>query len=166
MKRDLLNGLARRRIAFRRASFFLPVALIYVLIAVAITSPTYAQSVIRISNDGGGSLSERVSQIKSIRRSGQRVEIRQGYCNSACTLYLGLPTTCVSPNARFGFHGPQIATRGLGMLPAQFEEWSRTMAQHYPAGLRNWFMTSARHSTKLITLRGSQLIQMGVPRCA
>lgn len=168
MKRDLLGGLERRRVAFRRASVLLPAALLFTLGTLgsaALPTQALAQSVIRISNDGGGSLPARLKQIRSIRAKGQRVEIRRGFCNSACTLYLGLANTCVSPNARFGFHGPQLATRGLNMLPKQFDEWSRTMASHYPAELQSWFMGSARYSRKLITLKGSQLIAMGVQRC-
>lgn len=162
MKRFRLHGFGRRGLVRSRLGNLLSIAAMSLLVfAPAVTAST----TIRISNDGGGSIAARVSEIESIRSRGQKVEIRVGYCNSACTLYLGLPDTCVSPNARFGFHGPQIATRGLTMLPSQFEKWSKVMADHYPRPLRSWFMNSARHSTDLITIKGDQLIALGVSQC-
>ena len=130
-----------------------------------VTPANAAPSVLRVHNDPGGSLPARLQDLQRLRLSGQRVEIRRGYCNSACTLYLGLPDTCITGHARFGFHGPQLATRGLKMLPTDFERWSQTMADHYPPALRRWFLSTARHSTALITLSGQQLITMGVTRC-
>ncbi|CUH66488.1 hypothetical protein TL5118_01781 [Thalassovita autumnalis] len=131
----------------------------------SVTPVSAAPTVLHIHNDPGGSLPARLQDLQRLRQSGQRVEIRRGYCNSACTLYLGLPDTCISVHARFGFHGPQLATRGLKMLPTDFERWSQTMADHYPPALRRWFLSTARHSTTLITLSGEQLINMGVTRC-
>ena len=125
-----------------------------------------ASITINVTNDNGGSLTARVGEIRRIRRLGQVVEIHEGYCNSACTLYLGLPKTCVSPTAQFGFHGPQIATHGLVMLPSQFEYWSQLMADHYPKPIRDWFMRVARHSTDLIMIKGDLLIALGVSQCA
>ncbi|WP_231725076.1 hypothetical protein [Thalassovita mediterranea] len=166
MKRDLSQAPERPRFALRRAGLLFSILMLCAIsFSAAPIAPAHAQSVVRVSNDGGGSLPARLNELRQLRNSGQRVEIRRGYCNSACTLYLGLENTCVSPNARFGFHGPQIATRGLRMLPDDFEKWSRTMAEHYPSQLKGWFLQTARHSEKLITVRGAQLIQMGVPRC-
>lgn len=166
MKRDLTQAPGRTGFALRRAGLLLSILILSaVSFAAAPLAPAHAQSVIRVSNDGGGSLTARMQELQRLRDSGQRVEIRRGYCNSACTLYLGLENTCVSPTARFGFHGPQLATRGLRMLPKDFEKWSRAMADHYPSPLKGWFLKTARHSDDLLTVRGAQLIQMGVPRC-
>ena len=165
MKRDLLRGLGRWGIARSRLGSSIAVTAIS-LLAFCPAASASASTTIRISNDGGGSISARVSEIRNIRSLGQKVEIQAGYCNSACTLYLGLPNTCVSPNARFGFHGPQLATKGLTMLPSQFEKWSQIMADHYPQQLRHWFMNSARHSTDLITVKGDQLFALGISHCA
>lgn len=162
MTRDLLCGLGRRGIVRRRLGTLLSIAALILPLAM----PVSASTVIQVSNDGGGSISARVTQINAIRSQGHRIEIRKGYCNSACTLYLGLPNTCVSPTASFGFHGPQLATKGLVMLPSQFEKWSQVMANHYPGQLRRWFLDSARFSTDLITVKGEQLIALGITKCA
>jgi hypothetical protein len=52
------------------------------------------------------------------------------------------------------------------MLPHDFDRWSRQMATHYPSPLRQWFMSTARHSDDLITIGGAELIRMGIPQCA
>ncbi len=80
-------------------------------------------------------------------------------------MYLGLPGTCVGPQARFGFHGPEGAN-GRRLSADEFETWSRIMAAYYPPQLRVWFMKEARYrTTNYITLTGAELIRMGVPRC-
>ncbi len=123
------------------------------------------QEVVKIvMRDPGGSLSVRQKEIRSLRRSGRRVELR-GMCFSACTMYLALENVCVSRDAVFGFHGP----RGLfGSLDRDaFEHWSQVMARDLREPLRGWFMAKARHvRSGVMKVRGSTLIEMGYPRCA
>lgn len=119
-----------------------------------------------VVRDNGGLLEERMRHLSALRRSGQRVEIR-GQCVSACTLYLGLPRTCVSPDTVMGFHGPQSELYGIALPPAEFEYWSRVMADHYPAPLRRWFLAEGRHEIMGVhRIRGRELIRLGVPECA
>lgn len=121
---------------------------------------------ITVRNDPGGSLSARVAQINQIRASGTQVRITGGYCNSACTMYLGLPQTCVSRNASFGFHGPMSQFFGVPLPPDQFEYWSQLMASYYPTPLRRWYLNKARYTTTGIEkVPGKTLIQMGVREC-
>lgn len=122
--------------------------------------------VMRIHNDPGGDLAARVALIGRLRDKGQIVEIRDGYCMSACTLYLGLDTTCVGRGARFGFHGPASRHYGVGVTPDVFEHWSHEMARHYPLPLRDWYLTTARHVVVgFYEITGGELIEMGVPEC-
>ena len=117
-----------------------------------------------IRNDPGGVIPARIADIATIRASGRKVELRGRYCLSACTLYLGLPNACVSPQTRFGFHGPSLYGRPLKQK--EFERWSRLMASHYPEPLRDWFMKTARFRlTGYANLQGDDLIRMGVERC-
>lgn len=119
-----------------------------------------------VRNDGGGNLAERVAQVRLLRRSGQRVEIR-GACMSACTMLLGLRNTCVTPEATLGFHGPSSQYYGIALPGEEFEYWSRVMATHYPLPLRRWFLREGRNITVgFHQIRGSELIRIGVPRCA
>lgn len=121
---------------------------------------------IRIDDDRGGLLADRVRQIKRLRRSGQAVEIA-GECLSACTLYLGLANACVWPSAVLGFHGPASVLPGMALPPAEFEHWSRVMAGHYPPVLRRWFMRTGRQMLfGFHKISGTTLIDMGVNDCA
>ena len=134
--------------------------------SVGLVSPTMAQSTVIVRNDPGGDLIARVNMLEELRRTGQRIEIRPGYCRSACTLYLGLPNTCTYRNVRFGFHGPTSNTRGIGLLPSEFDRWSRVMASYYPAQLQGWFMETGRNVPDgYIFITGAEMIRLGVPEC-
>ena len=119
-----------------------------------------------IGNDPGGRIDHRQQIIQRIKQAGNRVEIRGGYCNSACTMFLGLPNMCISASTVFGFHGPSSQYPGLPLQPKTFERWSRVMADHYPQPLRSWFMTDARYELQSIKrVRGRDIIEMGVAEC-
>ena len=83
---------------------------------------------------------------------------------SSCTMYLGLPNTCVSPSASFGFHGPRSGTTGRSLADTSA---ARLMASHYPPALRNWFLREGQYlqGNHVVTLSGHQLIAMGIRRC-
>lgn len=113
--------------------------------------------------DPGGALAGRQQEIRVLRRSGQRVELR-GICYSSCTMYLGLNNVCVAADATLGFHGP----RGLlgGLQRDVFEHWSQVMAAHLREPLRDWFLRHGRHIRHgVLILRGETLIAMGYNRC-
>ncbi len=117
-----------------------------------------------VRNDPGGYLNARLQQIRDLRQSDRPVEIRGGHCNSTCTMLIGLPQTCVSRDATFGFHGP--SARGRPLEPWRFELASRVMAQYYPPDLRAWFMETGRYRTDgIYRLDGAEIIQFGVLEC-
>ena len=127
--------------------------------------PASGQTLV-VGDDAGGALVERLRRVRQLRREGVAVEIKGRFCLSACTLYLGLARTCVSPRTRFGFHGPATRLAGVALPPDKFERWSREMAAFYPEPLRGWFMGTARHRiVGFYTLSGDALIAMGVRRC-
>lgn len=124
-------------------------------------------SALQVADDPGGDVALRLRQLERLRREGRAVEIRRGYCNSACTLYLGLARTCVGRAARFGFHGPSSGIPGLGLTPEAFDRWSRLMARQYPEPIRSWFLREGRLITVgTYTISGGELIRLGVPECA
>lgn len=140
-----------------------PVALTLGLLALGTALP--AETLI-IGNDAGGRIDHRQQIIQRIKQAGDRVEIRGGYCNSACTMFLGLPNMCISASTVFGFHGPSSQFPGFPLQPKTFERWSRVMADHYPQPLRSWFLTDARYELEGIKrVRGRDIIQMGVAEC-
>ncbi|MBY6003881.1 hypothetical protein KUV62_08185 [Salipiger bermudensis] len=158
------------RTAFSRC--FCAVLPLLALLAGAVIAPTEAgaqvshrlASVHVVGNDRGGRLQPRLAEIRQLRSQGVRVEIRGNFCLSSCTLYLGAGDVCVASNTRFGFHGPYYRFKPIS--PDRFDYWSRRMAEHYPAPLRDWFLSEARFvSNGYVSLSGAELIRMGVPRC-
>ncbi len=126
-----------------------------------------APSQILVTNDLGGPVIERMRRVDRMRSQGVGAAIPYGRCISACTLYLGLPNTCVGRSAEFGFHGPSAATRGLGLPLDEFQRVTAAMANYYPEPVRSWFVSTARYVTgTYYRVSGSQLIQMGFAECA
>jgi hypothetical protein len=117
-----------------------------------------------VRSDPGGDVRARRDELVRIFRLGQRVEIR-GTCLSSCTMYLVLKDrVCVSPQARFGFHGP--SRYGLPLSAQEFEDWSHAIAAYYPHMLRSWYLSTARHDIyRLRWVSGAELIRLGVRRC-
>lgn len=113
-----------------------------------------------IRHDMGGSVSARLDQMQHM--SGVRIV---GRCYSACTMLLGLPDTCVTRNARLGFHGPSTRS-GLPLPHSEWERVSNVMADQYPPALRLWFLREGRMNTGPVrVIRGAELINMGVKEC-
>jgi hypothetical protein len=136
--------------------------------AVAVAQDSAAASsrqVMIIGNDQGGLVSSRAEEISRIIAQGTQVEIRGQVCYSSCTMYLGLPNTCVLPQTSFGFHGPSHYGRQLSAR--DFEYWSQIIAAHYPAPLRSWYLAEGRtRVTDYFRISGTELIRLGVRQCS
>ncbi|MBC2835104.1 hypothetical protein H7F16_06260 [Gemmobacter straminiformis] len=118
-----------------------------------------------VTRDMGGSVRERIAQVNDLSANGTEVRI-VGTCVSACTLLLGVPTACVAPQARLGFHGPSTRKRGLPLPRDEYERVSAEMASLYPPQIRRWFMTTARKTTgDYILISGRDAIAMGARAC-
>lgn len=119
-----------------------------------------------IQYDMGGDVEQRIREVARLRVLGTTVRI-EGICVSACTLYLGLPNSCVMTNATLGFHGPRTGIPGIPLPREDFERVSSTMASYYPGQIRTWFMSRARLITEnYYTISGAQAVKMGAHRCS
>lgn len=117
-----------------------------------------------VKNDIGGPLRARVSAFAQLQVTSRPVRIIGHICYSTCTLYVGLPETCISPETVFGFHGP--SSFGKPLDPDSFERASRLIAAHYPEPLRTWYLKTARHEISgLFKVKGSVLINLGIAQC-
>jgi hypothetical protein len=148
-------------------------ALAAIVIAVAgIATPANSRQVGNMStssafvvgNDRGGFIRDRLRELSNLRKSGRRVEIRGNICYSTCTMLLGLPQTCISPETTFGFHGP--SKMGKRLDAKDFDYFSKVIAQYYPAPLQSWYMTTGRNRINgMHRIRGAEIIRMGVQAC-
>lgn len=135
------------------------------ILAAVLVLGAATQAPLVVGNDRGGSIRDRLDQIRELRASGRRVEIRGRVCYSTCTMLLGLPNVCISPDTVFGFHGPSL--NGRRLAPDRFEYFSRVIAQYYPAPLREWYMMTGRHRAyPPYRIRGAQITAMGIPACS
>ncbi|MEL6913598.1 MAG: hypothetical protein AAFP13_03780 [Pseudomonadota bacterium] len=117
-----------------------------------------------VRNDRGGRLLTRIRQLTELREQSRPVEIRGNICYSTCTMFLSLPTTCISPDTTFGFHGPSSWGRALD--PATFNRASEIIAAHYPEELQGWYMETGRYRIRSVyRIRGEEIIDMGVRAC-
>lgn len=91
-------------------------------------APTVVPHIVRM--DPGGLIHERGREIAQRRAAGQPVVI-DGYCASACTMYLGMPGVCLTPRSSLLFHDAfDPRTR------APIAQGTLYVMSHYPAGLR------------------------------
>lgn len=128
----------------------------------ALAATTPARLVIR--NDRGGRVGKRAAEITRLRATGTLVEITGRVCLSSCTMFLGLPTTCIHPTTIFGFHGPSHF--GTPLSDYDFRYWSHVIAAHYPKALRQWYLRKGRYKRfDYYHISGQQLIRLGVQEC-
>jgi len=131
-----------------------PLACVAVLSCVLISSqaPADAQVVASrpialISDNSGGNIAAFAATAASYRSSGTLVQI-VGRCDSACTLFLGLPSRqlCVTPGAYFRFHAPSG-------VPAAAERVAQNyLMQKYPGWVRSWIGRKHGLTSQLITM--------------
>lgn len=131
---------------------------------VALAQTNISSSPLVVGNDRGGDLRERIYEIRALRQTGQQVRIQGSICYSTCTMYLGLPQTCVSPDTTFGFHGP--SSYGIPLGPEMFDHASKLIRDHYPKPLQQWYMDRARHQIWGVhRVSGREMIRLGVAPC-
>lgn len=84
-----------------------------------------------VINDHGGHVAAYIMRAERLDRAGLRVRFA-GRCDSACTVYLGLPRACVTRGVSFGFHLP------FGAKAKGNEAARRYLLSAYPAWVRAW----------------------------
>jgi hypothetical protein len=104
-------------------------------------------NLILISNNSGGNIAEFALRMSAIARSSAQVSFA-GRCDSACTMYLGLPEhkICIAPGAYFRFHMPQARSAQTTNLAKRF------LYRKYPGWVRSWIASRGGLSTSLITM--------------
>jgi hypothetical protein len=102
---------------------------------------------ISISNNSGGNIAQFALRLSAIHRSSAKVRFT-GRCDSACTMYLGLPQhkMCIAPGAYFRFHMPQARSARTTRLATRF------LYRKYPGWVRSWIASRGGLSRSLITM--------------
>lgn len=122
-----------------------------------------AQAEVRILSSPGGQVGPFLDLFEEVRASGERVVI-DGPCLSACTLVLSLIPSeriCVTRRAIFGFHAARSIDR-RGRTYAE-PEASQLVLEAYPAPVRVWIERRGGLTSRLLLLRGRELMTMYRP---
>ena len=112
-----------------------------------------------VRNSHGGNVVRFAIRTEQLKKNGTIVRF-SGRCDSACTLYLGLPRsqTCLTRGASFRFHAP-FARSGKTSQAAQ-----RFMYASYPGWVRNWIASKGGMTRRLITMDYAYASNF-LPRC-
>lgn len=103
--------------------------------------------IVTIRGNSGGNVALFAIKTARMKRDGTNVRFA-GRCDSACTLYLGLPReqTCVTPGAKFRFHAPTARSAGTAAKARQF------LYANYPGWVRGWIAANGGLNRRLITM--------------
>ena len=127
---------------------------------IATTMATSASATMRISDDVGGRIGAYVDQYSAVRASGEKVVI-DGACLSACTLVLGIVPRnriCVTRRAMLGFHAAWMP--GPNGKPVPSQVGTQALWDMYPQHVRRWINSRGGLTSKMMFLRGSELMSM------
>jgi hypothetical protein len=107
-----------------------------------------ASPMVNIGYDRGGEIITYALRMKKLERAGSSVRF-SGRCDSACTLYLALPSSkaCLTHNAAFGFHLPYGASPRGNKVAAQY------LLRNYPGWVRNWINANGGLTSGIKTMR-------------
>ena len=117
------------------------------LMASTAHSESTAPSSVTIANNSGGTIAAFAMDTADYRSSGTQVKF-MGRCDSACTLFLSLPSnqTCVSRGASFRFHAP------FGVSARAQQSAQAYLMGKYPRWVRAWIKSNNGLSRQLITM--------------
>jgi hypothetical protein len=114
---------------------------------------------INISGDRGGYLM--VYALRKMKLGQSRTPVQfTGSCDSACTLYLGLPRhqVCITPGASFNFHLPYGATPSGNRIATNY------MLNSYPVWVRSWIRGRGGLTSQLKSMDYTQASRF-MPTC-
>jgi hypothetical protein len=102
---------------------------------------------VSISNNSGGRIIDYARKAAQFRNSKATVRFA-GRCDSACTLYLGLPKhqTCISPGAYFRFHSPSARSQRSARMAQAY------LMRKYPGWVKSWIAQNGGLSGQLVTM--------------
>ncbi len=104
-------------------------------------------AVVTVAEDLGGEIIRYLLRAAEYRESHTSLRF-DGRCDSACTLFLGLPSEqiCVTPEAYFRFHRP------IADDPATAQEASQILMMKYPDWVKAWIDGRSGLTEELLTM--------------
>ena len=139
--------------------YLLQFAILHSILAGSASVNAAVYNSVSISNNSGGVIARFVLKAAEYRDAGTLIRF-VGRCDSACTLYLSLPSEqmCVGPNSYFRFHAPAARSARSVKFAQSF------MMRQYPPWVRSWIQGQGGLSRKLITMDYAHASQF-LPTC-
>lgn len=103
--------------------------------------------------DDGGRIYDYSEMINLMGERPVRIE---GVCQSACTMFLGMPNVCVAPTAALAFHGPVSDNQSIRHLMLLME----TMADHLPSAVATRYRADWGLSVDYTWITGAEILAM------
>jgi len=105
------------------------------------------QATVEIGDDDGGLVADYALRLYEMLEEKQSVAF-VGRCDSACTLFLALPTeqTCIAEGAYFRFHAPSAPSASAAAAVGAY------MMRKYPDWVRAWIVAQGGLSDRLATM--------------
>ncbi|MCO5062830.1 MAG: hypothetical protein M9924_00285 [Rhizobiaceae bacterium] len=101
-----------------------------------------------VRNDSGGYVVAYAMRVAELKRNERKLRFA-GRCDSACTMYLGLPRNrvCVEPGAYFRFHRPTARSSATVAAATEF------LMRSYPGWVREWIAANGGLTSTLKTMK-------------
>ena len=111
------------------------------------TAEDKVQATVEIGNDDGGLVAEYALRLYEMLEAKQNVEF-VGRCDSACTLFLALPTEqiCITEGVYFRFHAPSAPSASAAAAVGAY------MMRKYPEWVRAWIVAQGGLSNRLMMM--------------
>jgi hypothetical protein len=115
-----------------------------------------------VKSDPGGAVAALYGEYYQQWQAGRR-HVIDGRCASSCTMRLAFDTTCVTPNARLGFHKAYYASFFGWKIES---DWGTNyMLERYPPIIIDWLNDQGGISHDMKWLSGQDAMVLGVPAC-
>jgi len=100
-----------------------------------------------VRNDSGGYVVAYAMRVADLKRGERKLRFA-GRCDSACTMYLGLPRNkvCLEPGAYFRFHRPTARSSATVAAATEF------LLRSYPEWVRQWIVANGGLTSSLKTM--------------
>ncbi|MGC4025511.1 MAG: hypothetical protein QM744_10370 [Mesorhizobium sp.] len=112
-----------------------------------------------VKNDSGGYVVAYAMRVAKLKQDKKTLRFA-GRCDSACTMYLGLPRNkvCVEPGAYFRFHRPMARSSATVAAATDF------LMRSYPGWVRQWIAANGGLTSSLKTMNYSYASKF-LPTC-
>jgi hypothetical protein len=128
--------------------------------SLAVAHDTAQPKSVDIHDENGGAIIDYAMRLAEYREGDVKVRIT-GRCDSACTLFLSLPTRqlCISENAYFRFHAPIDDENKIDPVAIEL------MMRKYPEWVKTWIAERDGLDSRLLTMTSEQA-RPHVPPCS